>query len=102
MGQSLLGPRGLAREIGDAQILSSISPMGHPVGTCAMGQASNPMAVGDGSCRVHGMENLFVVDASVMPVIPSANTTTTRSRAGIASRRGVDRRKARNRRAAPR
>ena len=28
----------------------------------------------DEHCRVHGMENLFVADASVMPVIPSANT----------------------------
>jgi 5-(hydroxymethyl)furfural/furfural oxidase len=66
--------RGGGREISDQQILSSISPMGHPVGTCAMGRADDPMAVVDASFRVHGIDNLFVADASVMPVIPSANT----------------------------
>jgi choline dehydrogenase-like flavoprotein len=62
------------RAISDAQILSAISPMGHPVGTCAMGQADDPMAVVDEAFKVHGISNLFVADASVMPVIPSANT----------------------------
>jgi 5-(hydroxymethyl)furfural/furfural oxidase len=62
------------REISDEQLLSSISPMGHPVGTCAMGQADDPMSVVDEAFRVHGIDNLFVADASVMPVIPSANT----------------------------
>ncbi len=66
--------RGGGREISDQQILSSISPMGHPVGTCAMGRPGDPMAVVDEAFRVHGIDNLFVVDASVMPVIPSANT----------------------------
>ena len=60
--------------ISDEQILSSISPMGHPVGTCAMGRAGDSMSVVDEEFRVHGIENLFVADASVMPVIPSANT----------------------------
>ena len=40
----------------------------HPVGTCAMG------AVVDAHCRVLGVDGLSVVDASVMPNIPSANT----------------------------
>lgn len=66
--------RGGGREISDNEILSSISPMGHPVGTCSMGPAGDPMAVVDDAFRVHGTQNLFVVDASVMPVIPSANT----------------------------
>jgi 5-(hydroxymethyl)furfural/furfural oxidase len=48
--------------------------MAHPVGTCSIGRADNPMAVVDRSCRVHGVSNLRVVDASVMPRIPSANT----------------------------
>jgi choline dehydrogenase len=40
----------------------------HPVGTCAMG------TVVDERCRVHGVDGLSVIDASVMPDIPSANT----------------------------
>ncbi|MEJ8824460.1 GMC oxidoreductase [Variovorax humicola] len=66
--------RGGGCEISDDRILSSISPMGHPVGTCAMGKAGDPMAVVDEGFRLHGSQNLFVVDASVMPAIPSANT----------------------------
>tara|TARA_R110002020_G_scaffold109430_16_gene253151 strand:- start:17997 stop:19622 length:1626 start_codon:yes stop_codon:yes gene_type:complete len=44
----------------------------HPVGTCAMG--AGPMAVVDCRLRVHGLQGLRVVDASVMPTLPSANT----------------------------
>jgi 5-(hydroxymethyl)furfural/furfural oxidase len=62
------------RAITDQEIVDAISPMGHPVGTCAMGRADNAEAVVDTSFRVHGMTNLFVADASVMPSIPSANT----------------------------
>lgn len=43
----------------------------HPSGTCKMGQ--DEMAVVDSECRVHGIDRLRVADASVMPVIPSAN-----------------------------
>ena len=46
----------------------------HPVGTCAMGVNPSAGAVVDPTCRVHGVESLWVVDASVMPDIPSANT----------------------------
>ena len=46
----------------------------HVVGTCAMGPSTNPQAVVDGSGRVHGTEGLFVVDASVMPTVPSGFT----------------------------
>ena len=48
--------------------------MAHPIGTCAMGSAENADAVVDPACRVHGVGNLRVVDASIMPRIPSANT----------------------------
>jgi choline dehydrogenase-like flavoprotein len=65
---------GGGRQISDDELLSSICPMGHPVGTCSMGKADDPMAVVDDEFRVHGIGNLFVVDASVMPAITSANT----------------------------
>jgi len=44
----------------------------HPVGTASMG--SGPDAVVDSALRVHGLRGLRVVDASVMPRIPSGNT----------------------------
>jgi choline dehydrogenase-like flavoprotein len=45
----------------------------HPVGTCRMSDAGAD-AVVDSQLRVHGIEGLRVVDASVMPVIPGGNT----------------------------
>ncbi len=44
----------------------------HPVGTCAMG--TGPRAVVDAQLRVHGVQGLRVVDASVMPRLVSGNT----------------------------
>ena len=58
----------------DAEIINAAVPMAHPVSTCAMGRADDPMAVVDAQCRVYGFGNLRVVDASVMPRVPSANT----------------------------
>jgi len=46
----------------------------HPVGTCKMG--SDPMAVVDAHLKVHGIGQLRIVDASIMPKIVSGNTTS--------------------------
>jgi len=46
----------------------------HPVGTCRMGPASDRMSVVDERLRVHGVQALRVVDASVMPQVTTGNT----------------------------
>jgi choline dehydrogenase len=46
----------------------------HAVGTCKMGPESDSTAVVDARGKVHGVENLYVADASIMPVVPRANT----------------------------
>jgi choline dehydrogenase-like flavoprotein len=48
----------------------------HPVGTAKMGPATDTEAVVDARLRVHGIDRLRVVDASVMPTITSGNTNT--------------------------
>lgn len=46
----------------------------HPVGTCKMGPEYDPDAVVDPELRVHGIKNLRVIDASIMPKIVRGNT----------------------------
>ena len=46
----------------------------HLMGTARMGPTSDPTAVVDSQLRVYGVQNLRVVDASIMPNMPSANT----------------------------
>ncbi len=62
----------------DAELLACARERGgtawHFMGTCKMGQASDPTAVVDSELRVLGLEGLRVVDASVMPSMTSGNT----------------------------
>ncbi|XP_018321015.1 glucose dehydrogenase [FAD, quinone]-like [Agrilus planipennis] len=46
----------------------------HPAGTCRMGPRSDPASVVDHTLKVHGISNLRVVDASIMPNIVRGNT----------------------------
>ena len=73
-GESLPGPDVQT----DDEVLAFARAKGttsfHLVGTCRMGPAGDRSAVVDHQLRVHGTEGLRVVDASVMPNIPSANT----------------------------
>lgn len=57
----------------DAFIRRTVGTLFHPVGTCAMGNGPDAV-VHPASLRVHGVEGLRVVDASIMPTIVSANT----------------------------
>ena len=50
----------------------TIETVYHPVGTCKMG--NDEMAVVDDQLKVHGIQNLRVVDASIMPTIVRGNT----------------------------
>lgn len=61
----------------DDWILRNCYTQHHISGTCKMGPASDTMAVVDQYCRVHGMQGLRVVDASVMPDVIRANTNAT-------------------------
>jgi len=49
----------------------------HPVGTCSMGPAGSSWGVVDQRGKVHGVDGLYVIDASIMPVLPVVPTNMT-------------------------
>lgn len=65
----------------DAQILSLIQQSAaasyHASATCAMGMATDPMAVLDSKAHVFGVHGLRVVDASAFPVLPPGHPSST-------------------------
>jgi len=65
------GPDVQSDEEIDAFVRETVESAYHPCGTAKMG--TDPMAVVDPECQVHGMEALRVVDSSIMPVITTGN-----------------------------
>ena len=65
----------------------------HIVGTCRMGAVDDRRTVVDPDCRVVGVDGLRVIDASIMPEVPRANThlTTVMIAEHMAERLGTDR-----------
>lgn len=55
-------------------VLRTVETFHHPVGSCRMGRPDDPGAVVDDAGRVRGLEGLWIMDASVIPRVPSANT----------------------------
>jgi choline dehydrogenase len=55
-------------------VLRTVETFHHPVGSCRMGRDDDPEAVVDAGGRVRGLEGLWIIDASVMARVPSANT----------------------------
>ncbi|KAH7381528.1 hypothetical protein BKA66DRAFT_512428 [Pyrenochaeta sp. MPI-SDFR-AT-0127] len=60
----------------DAYIKNSAFSISHPAGTCKMGPKAEGGVV-DSELKVYGVQNLRVVDASVIPVLPASHTMTT-------------------------
>ncbi len=80
LAEALLNHPALASVLGepvsntssDTKIRREVMHYYHPVGTCRMG--SDDLAVCDEKGRVHGLANVVIADASIMPQVPRANT----------------------------
>ena len=66
-------PRWANRDELREMVRLSVDTTFHPSGTCAMGPASDPNAVVDHLGRVHGVDGLRVIDASIFPTGPRCN-----------------------------
>jgi choline dehydrogenase len=75
-GQELLPGPAIADDAAlETFIRERVATTYHPVGTCKMGPASDPLAVVDAQLRVHGLQGLRVADASIMPNLIGGNTS---------------------------
>lgn len=64
----------LPHDMSDDALRRSVGDYVHAASTCRMGAVTDDAAVVDPTCRVIGHEGLFVCDASVLPMVPRANT----------------------------
>jgi choline dehydrogenase/5-(hydroxymethyl)furfural/furfural oxidase len=64
----------LPYDASEAGVRAALGDYVHATSTCRMGPIEDDAAVVDARCRVHGLESLWVCDASVMPMVPRANT----------------------------
>ncbi len=58
----------------ETTVKESVETYHHPVGTCKMGPSTDKEAVVNSQGQVYGVKGLSVIDASIMPTIPAANT----------------------------
>lgn len=75
---AMTGDSQLARVLGqaiggDLDPLTDVVNYCHPAGSCKLGPASDPAAVVDARGAVHGIDNLYIADASIMPSITRGN-----------------------------
>lgn len=73
-GEITPGPAIKSRDQLAGFVQRSFGSYAHPACTLRMGPASDPMSVVDPSGKVHGIESLYVCDASIFPVMMRANT----------------------------
>jgi choline dehydrogenase len=71
-GEIYPGPSATSDKDLAASVRAEAQTIWHPCGTCKMG--SDPMSVVDASLRVHGVDGLRVIDASIMPTITRGHT----------------------------
>lgn len=71
-------------------ILASYISYYHGVGTCRLGPGDDPGAVVGPDLRVHGVEGLWVADASVLPTVPHANTNLAAILVGEVAARSLE------------
>lgn len=71
--ETVPGPDCKDKDSINAYIRKSLITVHHPAGTCRMGAESDPRSVVGPDLKVHGVDGLRVVDASVMPDLPNGN-----------------------------
>lgn len=80
-----------SREAWEEHVTTSYITYNHAVGTCRIGAADDELAVVDSELRVRGLDNLWVADASVLPVVPHAPTNLSALLVGEIAARSIAR-----------